>query len=1087
MNLPELKMPKNFLGKISSLFVDKYKVVYLIILTLCLTGAMAYMAIPKETVPDVSLNYLYVSTAFPGASAEDIESLITEPVESAIQGLEGIDKITSDSQNNVSQVIVQFEDDYDMDKAEMDVNNKINKLTLPSGSVDPFVGIFETGELPIFKLTITGDYDLIALKSFAEDIETEIKKVDGIREVDLSGGYEREIQVIIDFNRLAEYNMDISAVKNTLQASNINVPAGSNEIDGELLNIRVDESFSSMEEIENLMILSPTGSTIFLKDIATVQDSYKTPDAYSDVYVASLGETKTTPSVYLTIKRTNGYDIVEPCEEIRQIIEAAPGNLIPADVNLIITSDQSVDVTKDLSTVMNNALGGLVTVIIVLFIFIGLNEAFIVATVIPLSLLMTLIVMQQIGISLNTISLTGFIIALGLLVDNAIVVMENVDRLREEGANRIDAAKAGSNQVAPAVLAATLTTIAAFIPVAMMGGINGKFLSVMPKTVIIIIASSFFMSIIVTPALCARFLPKYKVDEKTAILKSKKKTIFSIILIFSLSLFAFANDFEVELLTIAAACLFTGVYIAKLYFTRKQQEDGHVGFIDQYKDYMFKLLKNRKQKLVIVAMVIAIFVGSIATIPTGILKLELFPYEEPTSIDIKITAPVGTLIEDTRNITYQVESALFGYTDIESFNTSIGGDSENKSTISIELIDKEDRILKDNALIEAIRENVAIIPGANFEVDAVTSMHRMQSSKAISLGLMGDDMEQLTLYAEDYLKVLKTIEGVVEPGLSTEGGLKELKIDIDNNRAYIYGLNVATVAQEIRHQISGTTVGLYKEDGEEYDLSIYYDDARITSVEDFDKINFLAQDGQVVNFNEIASVEYGQSSGKISREDGKKIVFIESDLAFGYNANAVNKQFMNAVKDIQLPDTIEKQVGGEANDMAEQLSEMVRNFAIALLLVYIILVVQFNSLMQPIVILLSVPFSIIGVIFGLIVTGNSLGFYAMFGIVALVGIAVNDAIVLIDYINYLRNEGIEKHAAIAEAVKTRFQPVLATSLTTIGGVLPLALFNATFSQLGFALIFGLIASTILTLLIIPIIYNAVDDIGHRIENKFSKD
>ncbi|MBN2897674.1 MAG: efflux RND transporter permease subunit [Clostridia bacterium] len=1087
MNIPELKMPKNFLGKISSMFVDKYKVVYLIIITLLLSGGLSYMNIAKETVPDISLNYLYVATAFPGASAEDVESLITDPIEDAIQGLDGVDKITSDSQGNYSQIIVEFEEDFDMDQAEMDVNNKVDRITLPDGAMEPTVGIFETGEMPIFKLTVTGDYDLIALKSFAEDLQSQIEKVDGVRAVELSGGYEREIQIIVDFNRLAEYSMDINTLKNSLQAANINVPAGDTEIDGELLNVRIDESFSSIEQIENLMLLTSTGNTIFLKDVADVQDSYKTPDSYSDVYIADLGTAKSTPAVYLSIKRTNGYDIVQPCETIRNIVATAPGSLMPSDVNLIVTSDQSMDVTKDLSTVINNALGGLITVIIVLFIFIGLNEALIVSAVIPLSLLMTLVVMKEIGISLNTISLTGFIIALGLLVDNAIVVMENVDRLREQGANKIDAAKAGSNQVAPAVFSATLTTIGAFLPVAMTGGIMGKFLAVMPKTVIIIIAASFFMSIVITPALCARFLPKYKVNEKAKLLKSKRATILSILVIFLLSLFAFANSFHVELLTIGAACIFAGVYVAKLYFTRREHSDDYVGFIEKYKRYMFQLLKNRKQKILILIAVIAVFIGSIATIPTGILKLELFPYEEPSSINVNITAPVGTLLRDTRNITYQTESLLFKYSDIESFNTTIGGNGENEASISVELIDKEDRVLKNNDLIESLRKEVNEIPGANFEIEAVTSTHRMQSGKTISLGLMGDDMDELEIYANQYLEVLKGIDGVVEPGLSTEGGLKELSIDIDNNRAFVYGLNVGTIAQEIRNQISGSTVGVYKEDGEEYDLSIYYEEGRITSVENFDKINFLASDGSIVNFNEVATITLGQSSSLIQREDGKKVINVESDLVFGKNANMVNREFMNAVKDIQLPDDIEIKVGGEANDLNEQLGEMAKNFMIAMLLVYMILVIQFNSLMQPIVILLSVPFSIIGVIFGLVVTGNNLGFYAMFGIVALVGIAVNDAIVLIDYINYLRTEGVEKHEAISEAVKTRFQPVLATSLTTIGGVLPLALFNDTFSQLGFALIFGLIASTVLTLLIIPIVYNAVDNMSEKVSRKFSKE
>lgn len=1083
-DLPELKQPKNLFGKISSLFVDRFKVVYLIILTLLFTGIYTYDILPKESVPDVSLNKIYIQTIYPGASVSDMESLITEEIEDKIKSLDGVSEVESTTQGGISKVIVSFEDDYDMDDAEQEINNEISGLSLPDGSYDPYVGVIETGEIPVFKVTLTGDYDLVALKEFGEKLQDKMENVKGIREVKLAGGYEREIQVVVDFNKLREYNLDVATLKNILQSSNINIPAGDAAIDKEMFNIRIDESFTSVEQIENLILFSTGDSTVFMRDVAEVKDSYKTPDQYSQVYIGGQSEGGSTPAIYLTAYRESGFDIVKPCEEIRNIIESAPGDIYPSDVETIVTSDQSEDVNEDLWTVINNALGGLITVIIVLFIFIGLNESLIVSTVIPLSLLMSFLMMKMAGITFNSISLTGFIVALGLLVDNAIVVMENVDRLREEGLDRVLASKVGSNQVGPAVFAATLTTIGAFLPVVFIPGIMGKFLSVMPKTIIFVIISSFIVSVVITPTLCSRFLSKYKEEgEGKSKFDPKKKKIISGAFIFGLSLLAFANEWRITPMTIIASIAFTGIYAAKMYFAEKAKKTGSVGFVGKYKEFIFETLENKKRKALIITVAIIAFVVSFATIPMGILKLELFPTEEPNAIDISIDAPIGTMIDETKEIALKAEKLLLDYKDVESFTVNIGDGGDYKAVISAELVPKDEREMSGDEMISKLRSQVKTIPGAEFKVDVQDSMSKMRSGAPVSIGLKGDDLGQLNEIAGKYLEELEKIDGVVEPGITTEGGLMEMNIDIDNNRASLYGLNISSVASEIRNQISGTKVGIYKEDGSEYDISIYYAEDKIESIRDFDKVFFVANDGSLVNFHDIATIKYERGMGKIEREDGERIVYVEADLAPGMNSNMINKQFNKATNGIRLPENVSKVVGGDAKDLNEQMSNMAFSFMVALLLVYIVLVIQFNSLLQPVVILFSVPFAIIGVIFGLIATGNSLGFYAMFGIVALVGIAVNDAIVLIDYANYLRAEGMERREAVAEAIRTRFQPVLATSLTTIGGVLPLALYNETFSQLGYALIFGLVASTVLTLLIIPIMYYNFDSAGEKLSEK----
>lgn len=1084
-DLPEFKLPINLMGRISSMFIDKIRVVYLVIIALLIMGFMAYSQLPKETVPDISLSYIYVQVPYPGAAVSDIDTMVSEPIEDRLSSIKEVDGVTSTIANGYARIIAEFEDGTNMDDAEQKVRNEIAQISLPEGTMTPLIGVFETGEMPIFSVTVTGDYDLVTLKSYGETLENAMENVSGIREVDLSGGYDREIKVIVDQVQMANYGLTYAQIAQAIQASNINLPAGSVDLDNEEINVRIDERVSSAEMLEMLPIVASSNRTIFLKDLAIVEDAYKTPTSLSRLYLASSDQEKMTSAIYLTVYRESGYDIVKPSESLRSIVsEANTTYHIPADVSVLVTADQSVDVVNDLNTVVNNALGGLISVILVLYIFIGLNEALIVSLVIPISLFIALILMQFTNISFNTISLTGFIIALGLLVDNAIVVMENIDRLRDEGVDRITASKIGLNQVAPAVLAATLTTVGAFIPVAMTPGMIGAFLSVMPKTIIYIIGASFFVSIVITPALCSKFLSKYKVKRTVP---TRKEKITASAFIFILSLLAFSNQWHVQPVTILIAILFVAFYLVMANRRNISESSQTSSWIGSYRGFIYNLLASRSKKILIMMVAIVVFVGSVAMIPMGYLKLELFPYEEPTAFVIDISAPIGTMLEDTSQIVGQVETKLFDLEGIESFTSSVGGENAHTATITVELLDKDDRILTGEEMQNIIREDLKSIAGAEFKVSEQSSMSRMSSGSAISLGLIGDDFDQLEIYAKQYYEILKDMDGVIEPTLSSEGGNRALVIDLDPNRIAYYGLNISSVASEIRQHISGSQVGTFKEGLNEYDITMYYEEGDIRSEEDFDKIYFTNASGDRIPFSEIADLVYEDGIGTIEKEDGKIVIYVEGDIQSGYNSAEVNRAFAESVADIQLPNGVEQKVGGEMADLNEQIHNMIINFGIALLMVYLVLVIQFNSFLQPLMILFSVPFAIIGVVIGLIATGNNLGFYAMFGIVALVGIAVNDAIVLIDFTNYLRSEGYTLCDAVADAVKTRFQPVMATSLTTIGGVLPLALFNDSFSQLGYALIFGLMASTILTLLIIPMIYYSIESLTETKGEKHEKE
>ncbi|MBI9014184.1 MAG: efflux RND transporter permease subunit [Clostridiales bacterium] len=1070
-DIPELKQEKNFLGKISSLLIDRYRVVYLFIALIVIMGLYSYNELPTESFPDIEINYVFVITAYPGASVQDVENLVTNEVEKAVDGVEDIKSVTSTTNAGYSQVIIEFDENADMKQAKLDVQTTVNDIRFSEGVMDPSVIQMETGEIPIMSFTLTGDYDLVEINDYAKLIQSKFESVEGVKNVDIAGGKEREIRVSIDQNLLYEYGLSTSALSNALAGSNVQLPLGDADLDHVNYSLRVDESFKSLDELNNIVVASSSRGTILLSDVATITDSFKEPDSKAYTYTTAYSDEQVaTPVITMSLYRETGADIIGISDKIKDVISEEKGFLYPEDLSIIITADDSIDVSDSLNTVLTSALGGLLVVVAVLFVFIGLNESLIVALVIPLSLLITTSVMNLTGITLNSISLVAFVVALGLLVDNAIVVMENIDRFRDEGLDRITASKIGSNQVAPAVMAATVTTVGAFLPLALMGGMTGQFISILPKTLIITILASFVVSIAVTPNLSSRLLSKYKKSEQK---HTKFRDLTSILFVMLLTFIAFLDNWTMTPWTIGLSIAFSGIMIIKIIFRNKKNnnKDKHAT-IDGYVKWLQKFLDSKLKRWSVFLISFVVLVLSIATIPLGILDFEFLPEEEPNAATITVNAPEGYLLDDTYQITQFVEEELYKIEDLESFDIVVGGNKKNEAKITVNFVDSELRSKSGTVIVDDLRNMVKTIPGAEFDVDEISAMMGpgMGSADAISVGVMGSDFNTLNAVAQQYLTILNGIDGVDSPSLSSKNGVKEITIEFDKNKAAYYNLNISSMAGELRQRISGASIGSYKEAGDSYDITLYYDVKPIESIDEFHNIYFTNNLGQKVPFDEVASLTHSEGMATIDHDNGQKVVKVTANVKNGYNATTVGKVFNDTIDKITLPAGVEISTGGEFQDTQEQIDQMIVAFIIAIFIVYTTLVIQFNSFQQPLVILMSVPFALIGIIIGLILTGNNLGTYAMMGIVALVGIAVNDAIVLVDFANYERKTGKSIREAISEAVKVRFLPVIATSLTTMGGILPLALYNDTFSQLGYAIVFGLFASTVLTLLIIPLMY-----------------
>lgn len=1050
----------NFLGKTASWLIDRYRVVYLIIIMIIFSGLYVYDAMPKESLPDIDINYVFVSTSYPGAAVEDVQSLVTQPIETKLGQMSGLIKINSVSLPSYSQVVLQFEDDADMKQAVLDVQTLVNDTPLPNGVLEPFVLQKDTGDLPIFKISLSGQADLAKIAEYANDLSSDIQLINGVRNVDISGEKIREIKLIIDESRLIEYGLTVEQVSQVLNNNNVQVPLGTTAIDLTNYSVRIDETYKTIQEIERTIVPLKTGGFIYLADIATVVDDYKAQDSKNYTFIQ--GDTVSTPVISMSVFRETGADIIAISEEIRLLLSTLEQEL--SDVHLEVTLDESEKVSDSIDTVLINAIGGLLVVVAVLYIFIGLHESMIVSIVIPMSLLISIVAMNLFGITINSVSLVAFVVALGLLVDNAIVVMENIDRYREMKFDRVLSAKKGTNEVAPAVLAATVTTICAFLPLAFQDGALGQFIGILPKTLIIAIVASFFVSIVITPNLSAKLLPKFKAHKTSY---TSKEKIIAVGLVFALTFVAFMDDWQVTIHTMIFSILFAGIMLMKVSYKKESS------LIEKYGCWLKQLMSSKGKKIGLLLTAFIILIMTLLTVPAGLLELELLPPEEPTAAEMAFTSPEGFLLDDMFTITQYAEAYLKTLEGVNSFDIEIGGNKSNVAVITVYFEDEKNRT--GDELVDEIKSFAKLIPGAEIKVKPLSSTKRLTGDADISISMTGEAFNALQVVSNQLIDILENMTEVDEITSSIDDGLKVLLIDIDDNRANYYGLSTAYIANNIRQRISGTTVGTYNENGQSIDMTLYYESDAIQSLSDFDEIFFSNTRGEKIPFSEVASIQITESKGKIEHLNGMQVVTVTANVKESYNPSEIGRIFSKTIEQIDLPEGVTFTDDGQFGQTQEQLVEMLISFMIAIVLVYVVLVIQFNSFKQPFVILMSVPLSLIGVLIGLILTGNNLGVYAMMGVVSLVGIAVNDAIVLVDFANLLRKEGKDVKDAIVKSVQVRFLPVLATSLTTMGGVLPLALYNSTFSQLGYAIIFGLFSSTVLTLLIVPVLYFIIEE------------
>lgn len=1071
--IPELKMKLNILGKVSQLFVKRPELTILLIIMLTVIGISSYTLLPKESLPEIVFPSLSIQTVYPGASPIDVEQLVTDKIESKMSSIDGVDSIASQSNDSFSFVTVTFVEGTDMDRKKIEVDGALSEIQLPEGTFEPTSSLFKTSEIPLISLSITGDKDIFTLTQLSEKLATELGKVSGVSEVKVFGGVKREVRIVTTPERLSEYGLGFSDISQAIAAVNVSASLGELEDDGQRFSIALNESIQTADDLKSIPITTREFGVIALDDVADVVDTSQTIRQFSRSYVKG---SELNNSVFIQVIRENRQDVIGTSQKVKDRIEASKSTLLPEDVQVIISRDTAIQVQDDLSNIQSNALSGLLVVILVLFLFIGFRESLIVSITIPLTLLATLGVLSFFNITLNTFAILGLIVALGLLVDNTIIVMENMDRLSKKGITPDLAAVYGTNQVGYPIAAATLTTVAAFFPLAILPGIIGAFINTIPRTIIITLLASLLIAITITPAvyyLVYRGLGrKEKSPSKAMILLSK---VLKVIMVASLSVWAFYGESVWLGVPIIATIFFvTATVIKEFFMSKKTMEENHL--IRSYQNIMRGIVQSKLKMAGVLLFSILLLSSTALLFTSGSLKIAFFPSTEPTSLTLDVDVEGGLTLERTAEIVSQVEALLMNSEDVEKFSSTIGGNEIDRATINLDFSPGGDNGF---VKLDRLRAELDVITDAQISIQA-NAAAGPPVGQPIGIKIKGNDLEANKVLADDYSQVLASLPGVYNIEKSVNEGTRKVVMDIDIEEAAALGLSPSFIAFQVRNLTEGLVATTFVDNANTVDVRIVLDEA---SLKDPNEFQIKTPLGQIVELSSVMTLREEVGVSGIQREDQVRTITLTADLENGFNASETIALFQKKVLDIALPATTVIDYGGESANIAENFGSLFTSMILAIILVFVILTVQFGSIKQPFAIITTVPMAVIGVLYGLVITGNEFGFYAFMALVALVGIAVNDAIVLIDYMNYLRSEKVPFYDAIAEAGRTRFNPVLATTLTTIGGILPLSYKNAYYAQFGYALIFGLLVTTFMTLILIPIMYALLEGKSVRKEQK----
>lgn len=1102
------KNSKEFWG--SSWAIDNKVSIFIITIFLTLAGIMSYNSLPKEKFPDIVIPTIMVNTIYPGSAPADIENLITKPLENQLKGISGVKKLMSNSVQDFSMVTVEFGTETDVAEAKQKVKDAVDKARadLPSDlPKEPTVMEFDISELPILYINISGDYDLNQLKKFAELAEEKIEALPEITRVDLVGALDREIQVDVDMYKMELSNITLRDIESAIAYENLRIAGGNVKMDNMQRSLSVSGEFKNIEQIKNIVVRGMTGSTVYLRDIAKISDSFKEQESYARLNNKNV--------ITLNIIKRSGENLIEASDKCRSIIEDLKKSNYPKDLNIVLTGDQSTDTRHTLHDLINTIVIGFILVTIILMFFMGTTNAIFVALSVPLSTFIAFLIFPSLGFSLNMIVLFSFLLALGIVVDDAIVVIENTHRIFDNGKVPIkEAAKKATGEVFIPVLSGTLTTLAPFIPLAFWQGIIGKFMYFLPVTLIVTLLASLVVAYVINPVFAVQFMkPHQNPDDPEVKKKSRKGTKIVTIIFTSLALIMYitgnigGGNFLITLLLLFLInkYLLSGII-------QKFQEKTWPSIQNGYaKVLQWCLVGKRPVKLLFGT--VGLFVFSIVLMMITKPNVVFFPSAEPHFVYTYITLPVGTDQKYTDEITKEVEKRIYKVLGknnpiVESVisNVALGAAdphendrsiASNKSKVAVSFVEFNKRNGESTQkYLEKIREAVKGIPGAAITVSQ--EQNGPPTGKPISIEIAGDDFEELINTSTNLKHFLDSIniEGVEELKSDLVNNKPEIVIEIDRERANREGISTGQIGSEIRTAVYGKEISKFKDNNDEYPIQLRYSVDQRTNINQLLNMKISYRDmnmgGMVrqVPLSSVANIHYSNTYGGIKRKNQKRLVTISSNVLSDYNANKVVALVSEAVATFPKSENVTIKMGGEQEEQKETGDFLLGAMLTAIGLIVLILVIQFNSVSKPIIILTEIFFSIIGVLLGNAIFGMDFSIVMTgVGIVALAGIVVRNGILLVEFTDHLISQGSQLKDAVIEAGRIRMTPVLLTASATILGLVPLAIgmnidFVKMFTELNphiffggdsaafwgplsWAMIFGLSFATFLTLILVP--------------------
>jgi len=1010
--------------KLPKISIQNYQFTIIVVILLVISGIISIIQMPKSEDPAVSKPGATVVVIYPGATPSDIEQLVIDPIEEVLNELDDIKKIDSKCQDALGTIGIEFFAGSDPDEKFSDVNEKINSIrnNLPEDILSLQTlkwSISDTNFMQIALVSEEADYR--ELEKQAERLEKILEKIRGIKQAQIWAFPEQEVRVSVDLEKMAQLRIPLNRILGAIHSSNMNIPGGTIDAGIKRFSIQTSGSYESVNEIKNTVIHSEGTKIVYLKDVAAVYPAYE-----DNNYFARYNGEK---AVFVTATQKEGTNIFDIMKQLNPALSEFEKKL-PTQVTLDYVYDQSESVEERLEGFFSNLVQGIILVGIVILIAIGIRGSFIVMLAIPISLLIAIGFVDKSGYGLQQMSIAGLVITLGLLVDNAIVVVENIARFIKKGESNLDAAVKGSAQIGWAIVSATATTILAFLPIVMMQDVSGEFIRSMPLSVIYTLAASLFIALTFTPFLSSKFL---RTREKRK--ESKLMQLFD-------------------------------------------------RFIQNH--YRKWLGFSLKRPGVIIALALLIFIGSLALFP--LVGISFFPKAEKKQFFINVNLPEGSSIHETDHVVKYIESRLKARKEVHRYAASVGRhnpriyynviDHHRRSNIGqlfVKLLKEVDRE-QIARLIQELRADFANYPGAKIEIKELEQGPPVNAP--VEIKVRGEKVEVLKTIAGDIEALFRQTPGLINIDNPLSTSKTDIRVNINRDKAAMYGIPLVDIDRTVRMSIAGLSVSKYRDkEGKEYNIVVRGAPQRSSLVsisprlDIFDKIYLTTAAGSLIPLNQVASIELKLSPSRINHFNLDRSATITADVLEGYSVNEVTRELMARLEQYQWPVGYGYFVGGEKESQEASFGGMGEAIMIAIIAIFAVLVLQFKSFTQPLIVYAALPLAIIGSIIALLITGNTFSFTAFIGLTSLVGIVVNNSILLVDYTNQLRREGKELVAAIKQAGETRFLPIILTTLTTIGGLLPLTLRGGTlWAPMGWTIIGGLLTSTFLTLIVVPVLY-----------------